>query len=171
MRILTLLLALLLATPVAEARPAAGRDRVAQNDRKDRLKKRIRTMRAIVLVEELDLDEATAAKLMPILNKYDDQFAKLAKENADLRKEADDLAAKGDDKAIDKVVDKLVANQRARWDLDEARFKEVRKVLTAKQAARILVVLPDIDRRILQGAQKAIRGGKGNKARGNGETR
>jgi len=153
MRILIVFLALLVGTQTAHA------------DRADKIKKRIRTMRAIVLVEELALDEKTATKLMPILAKYDDEFANLAKENLELRKQAEDLAAAGDDKSVDAVVDKLVANQRARWELDEKRFAEVRKVLSARQAARILVVLPEIDRKILEGARKAIRGQKAQKAK------
>jgi len=164
MRILIVMLALLVGVA-----PAAA-------DRKDKLKKRIRTMRAIVLVQELDLDEATAGKLMPILNKYDDDFAKLATENQQLRKQVDDLGPTAGDKAIEAVIDKMVANRRARWDLEEKRFAEVRKVLSARQAARILVVLPQIDRKILEGARRASRGGGPGKAlkrngAGRGETR
>lgn len=159
MRTLILILTLLVATsavaPVAEARPHERRDRVAQAaDRKERIKQRIRTVRAVILADELALDEATAAKLVPILNRYDDELAKLARESLELRKLAETTR---DDAALDDVIDKLVANQRARWDLDERRFAEVRKVLTARQAARILVVLPEIDRRILAGARRALK--------------
>jgi hypothetical protein len=163
-----LVIALLIvgAPPAAEAQKA---------NRVEKVKKKLRAMRAALLVDELDLDEKTATKLMPILNDYDDDFAKLAKENAELRAK---IEAAGDDDDLDALIDDLVENQRARWDLDEKRFKEVRKVLTPKQSAKILVILPEIDRKILEGVKRAIdkqgkagAGGKrkkGRKHRGDG---
>lgn len=152
MRILSILLAALFA--ISGLAPQA----VAQKqDKKEKIKKKLRAYRAMVLVDELDLDENAATKLMPILDKYDEEFVKLAKKNLELRGKLD---AAGDDDDLDSVIDDLVANQRARWDLDEKRFAEVRKVLTAKQAARILVILPEIDRKILQGAKRAVKEGK-----------
>ncbi len=168
---LVMLVMVAVATPTADAGPRRDRTAQAGDDDDDdddkaekkraKLKKKIRTMRAIVLAEELDLDEDTAAKLFPILNKYDDEFAKLAKQAIELRHLIDGAA----DADLDDLVDDLVANQRARWQLDEDRFQAVRKVLTARQAARILVVLPEIDRKILQGARKAIAGKAGKKAK------
>jgi hypothetical protein len=134
----------------------------AHADKKEKVKKKLRAWRAATLIDELELDEATATKLMPILNKYDDEFAKLAQEGQKLRKQAE---TESDDTALDGIVDDLAANQRARWDLDEKRFKEIRTVLTPRQSARILVVLPEIDRRILEGARKAIQAGKVKKRR------
>jgi hypothetical protein len=165
MRILTVLLALAVTlTSIPDSDAQRVRPEVAQagdkaERKKAKLKKRLRAMRAVFLIDELELDEGTAAKLMPILNKYDDEFAKLAKEALDLRAKLDSAA----DADLDDLIDDLVANQRARWTLDEKRFKEVRKVLTRQQAARILIVLPEIDRRLLEGARKAIKAPKARK--------
>jgi hypothetical protein len=173
MRLIPLLLALAVlgtSIPTSDAQRWRRRDETAQagdkaERKKAKLKKRLRTMRAVFLIDELELDEQTASKLMPILNKYDDEFARLAKEALDLRARLDTA----EDGELDAVIDDLVANQRARWDLDEKRFEEVRKVLTRRQAARILVVLPEIDRRLLEGARKAMKAPKGKKkARGKG---
>jgi hypothetical protein len=155
----TLILAFALVFVGAAAHPAAA----GKRDKAERVKKKIRAARAMALVNALDLDESTATKLEVVLDKYDDDFAKLAKENIELREKIDTAA----DADMDQLVDDLVANQRARWDLDEARFKEVRKVLTARQAAKILVVLPEIDRKILAAVKRVIDGGaKGGKAKG-----
>jgi len=172
MRLLPLLLALAVAgTSIPPAEAGLGDPpRVAQADRqaerkKAKLKKRLRAMRAVILIDELELDEDTAARLLPILGRYDDELARLAREAIDLRARIDGAA----DDELDDLVDDLVANQRSRWDLDEKRFAEVRKVLTRRQAARILVVLPEIDRKILEGARKALRAPAkkaGKKARG-----
>ncbi len=165
-----LLIVTVIATAVAApamARPRNGA-RVAQADRRDKVKKKLRTMRAYVLTDELGLDEATAAKLFPILADYDDEFEAVAKAGVALRTRAREAADKGDDKALDTIIDEVVANQRKRWELDEARFKKLRKVLTTRQAARILVVLPEIDRKILQGGAQ---GRARRRARARGQAR
>jgi hypothetical protein len=156
MRAFLMMLAFLIAAPAVHPGEAH-----AQVTRKERLKKKIRAMRAAVLVETLDLDEDTAAKLLPVINQYDDDFAKLAQENAALHQKAKAAIGKKDDKALDTVLDDLVANQRARWDLDEKRFADLRKVLTAKQSLEILTVLPALDKKILQAAKRAGRKAKG----------
>lgn len=139
-----------------------------QQAKRERIKQRILAMRAALLTTELQLDEQTAAKLFPVLSKYDDRFAALLRDNADLRKQAQDAYQRGDDKTLDELIDKIVANQRARWDTEEARFKDVRKVLTPQQAARIFVVLPQIDRRIQNQLRRALGGGGGGRRRGRG---
>jgi len=144
-------------TPAGSIQPPAG----APADKRERIKQRIRTLRAWTLTEELQLDEATAARLFPILSRYDEEFVRLLREAAELRRQGDDAAARNDDPAVDRAVDALVANQRARWSLEEARFRDVRKVLTPRQAARLLVVLPAIDRRLQGQLQRAIGGDRG----------
>ena len=141
---------------------APGQTAPSNAQKIERIKQRILALRAARLTDELGLDEKQAAKLFPVLAKYDDTFAKLLREAVDLRKQAQDAAARNDDRALDDIIDKLVANQRSRWDTQEARFKDVRKVLTPEQAARLLVVLPQIDRQIANQLRKALgRGGGG----------
>ena len=145
------------------ARAQAPGDTPPTNQQKvERVKQRILALRAARLTSELNLDEKQAAKLFPVLSKYDDTFAKLLKEAVELRKQAQAAAEKNDDAALNDIIDKLVANQRQRWDTQEARFKDVRKVLTPEQAARLLVVLPQIDRQISNQLRKALgRPGRG----------
>lgn len=144
----------------AEARPDRGGPQVAQKGpgnggKRDKVKQRIRIMRAMVLTEQLDLDEATAGKLFPVLDKYDEVLAKLLAERAALR---DRLAtARTARKATDitAALDLLVANQRARWTAEEQRFADLRAVLTPEQAATLLDLLPEVDRKILRGLRGA----------------
>jgi Spy/CpxP family protein refolding chaperone len=158
---LVLVVAMIVATAGAAAAQAPGPTNAAGGPaaKREKIKQRILSMRAWQLTQELALDEPTAARLFPVIAKYDDAFARLLRESIDLRKAGLDAAARGDDRALNDVIDKVVANQRARWDAEEARFKEVRKVLTPAQAARILVVLPQIDRRIQNQLRRALGGG------------
>jgi hypothetical protein len=84
MRWLAIAVVLSIAAP-AWSQPAA-QPQAAPADRHEKIKKRIRALRAYTLTEELSLDEATAAKLFPMLAKYDDEFDKLLVARIDLEK-------------------------------------------------------------------------------------
>ena len=133
--------------------------RVADRDAaREQARQKIKALRAMILVQELGLDEATAGKLAPILDRHDAELARLTGERRALRKALRAAREGGQDAKLDGLIDQLIANQRARWDREQARFAEVRRMLTPRQAARLLEVLPQIDRRILQGLRRAVAG-------------
>jgi Spy/CpxP family protein refolding chaperone len=138
----------------ASARPGADA-KVKGEGKRAKIRQRIRALRAWMITESLDLDEAAAGKLFPVLNKYDDELEKVLLEGRGLRDQLEQSIDADDESAIDGLVDQMVAHQQTLWDLQAKRFAAVRKVLTAKQAARILVVLPEIDRRIQNQIRKA----------------
>jgi hypothetical protein len=141
----------------------------AQEQKAQQIQEKILALRAAQITTALNLDAKTAAKLFPILQQYDAQFAKLLADYRDLRLKAQAAADAGDDTKLNDLIDKMMRNQRDRWDTQESRFKDVRKVLTAQQAARLLVVLPQIDRRIANQIRKALnRPGPGARRRGRG---
>lgn len=155
MRFLALLLALVLGAPTVMAQPR-GRGAPAPVDRREMIKKKIRALRAYTLTEELKLDEATAGKLFPVLAKWDDVTDKLLLARADLTRQLEGVGAVKDPRAIDRLIDDAVANQKAFWDLEDKRLAELRKILTPAQAARLVVVLPQFERRIQNQLRKAI---------------
>ena len=64
---------------------------------------------------------------------------------------------RGDDpRAIDKLIDDAVANQRALWDTEDKRLTQLRKILTPAQTARVLIVLPTMERKIQNQLRKAV---------------
>jgi hypothetical protein len=171
MRPLRLLLVFVLLGAVGGAGLAQpARPGAARAAKREQIKQRILAMRAWALTRELGLDERTASRLFPVIARYDGRFARLLRERLDLRRAAEAAAAAGDDHALDRVIDKIVANQRALWDTEAARFQDVRKVLTPRQAAHILVVLPKIDRRIQNQLRRALdrRRGRASPARRGG---
>ena len=145
-----LLILLMLAT-VAHAQQPRGP--AAPQDRREAVKKKIRAMRAYTLTDELGLDEKSAAKLFPILAKWDDVTDKLLQGRVDIQRR---LATTTDAKQLDKLIDEAVANQKAFWDLEDKRLAELRKVLTPAQTARLLVVLPAFERKIQNQLKRAI---------------
>jgi Spy/CpxP family protein refolding chaperone len=128
--------------------------------RRDKIKQKIRAMREWKLTEALELDEATANKLFPILDGYDEKFVAVMKKGGELRRKLrKNLDGNAKDAAINGIVDDLLDNQREIWDLNEKRFKAARKVLSAEQAAKALIVLPQIDQAIRRQLRKAVDGG------------
>ncbi len=157
----SLLVLALFGSTVASAQPAPPpppQQAQAQLQKRERIKKRIRALRAYTLTEELQLDEVTAGKLFPLLARYDDEFDKLLGARADLQKRLVAASTGNDVRATNKVIDEAVANQRAFWDLEDKRLIELRKILTPAQTARLLVVLPAWERKIENQLRNAIQG-------------
>jgi hypothetical protein len=147
-----LLIALLLSAVPAFAQPSP--DRAAQ--RREKIKERIRALRAYTLTAELQLDEQTAAKLFPLLSKFDNEFDKLLQERVDIQRRLDAAGTVKDAKAVDKLIDEAVANQRALWGTEDQRLAQLRKILTPAQTARVLVVLPAMERKIQNQLRRAV---------------
>ena len=149
-----------LAQAPGQTPPLGGRAQQPQpahkETKRERVKKRIRALRAYTLTEELALDETTAGKLFPVMTRYDDEFDKLLAQHADLQRRLDGASDLKDPRAIDKVIDEAVVNQRAFWDLEDKRLAELRKILTPAQIARLLIVLPALERRIQNQLRNAI---------------
>jgi Spy/CpxP family protein refolding chaperone len=161
---------LALTVGVAAAQPAPGpAPRVGpQADRREEVKKKIRAMRAYTLTEELALDEKTAAKLFPVLARWDDVTDKLLQQRVDImqRVAAAGGASGADPKVLDKLIDEVVANQKGFWDLEEKRLAELRKILTPAQTAKLIVVLPAFERKIQNQLRRAMRRGAAAARRG-----
>lgn len=149
---LALAIVLGFATPiVADAQPAG------RVDRREAVKKKIRALRAYTLTEELALDDKTAGRLFPVLARWDDLTDKLLVQRAEIQQRLAAASSVTDSKALDKLVDEAVANQKAFWDLEEKRLIELRKILTPAQTARLLVVLPTFERRIQNQIQRVLK--------------
>ncbi len=162
-------LALVLVAGSAAAQPgraAPARPGAAQAD-KAALKKRIRAMRVWYLTEELELDDDTAARLFPILGKYDDQLEALQVEGARLRRELRQGLARraGNQADAARLVDGLLAHYDKVYQLQRERIVAARKVLSAAQAGRLLLVLPRVDNAIRRQIGRVMRGQAAGKMR------
>ena len=159
-RFLTILVACSLSTAAwAQApgqTPPNKPEKQQRETKRDRVKKRIRALRAYTLTEELGLNEADAAKLFPVLSKFDDDFDRLLTERQQLQQQLDGAGNLKDKRAIDKLIDQALANQRATWDVEDKRIAEIRKILTPAQVARMLIVLPALERRIQNQLRNAV---------------
>jgi hypothetical protein len=138
----------------AERRDAEGG--LTSPERREQIKKKIRTMRAFELTDELALDELTAGRLFPVLSRYDDETDKLLEKRIDVQRRLRHANALRDNRALDRLIDEAVATQRAFRDLEDRRLTDLRKILTPLQVAKLLVVLPNLERRIQKQLRNAI---------------
>jgi hypothetical protein len=132
--------------PVAPVPPVTDQ-RTPEQLRKEVLD-RMRALRAFKIVEALKLDEATSGRLFPILARYDDKEMAIAAERHalmhELREETE--VAHPDDARLTATLNKILANRAKQRALRDDRVKDVRKVLTPLQQARLVLLLPRLER-------------------------
>jgi len=125
--------------------------------KRGKILQRIRAMRAWQLTNVLDLTEATAARLFPVLNRFDSQLIPMRKRGERLRKQLKQaLNRKAPAATYNKLVTEI-QNQHAamhKWQL--ARFAAIRRVLSPRQAAIALVSLPEIESKIRHKIREAM---------------
>lgn len=164
MRLLLLLLLLVSTVAVAQPRDRRGGPDPAA-DRRAAIKQRIRVLRAATLTEELKLDEKALSRVLPVLAKWDDVTEDLLKKRVDIQARIEAASGK-DPKAIDRLIDEAVANQKAFWDLESQRLAELRKILSPGQSAKLLIVLPQFERRIQNQLRRALSNGQNRRGGG-----
>jgi Spy/CpxP family protein refolding chaperone len=137
------------------ATPPGTPDRRTPDQLRKEVLERMRALRAWRIVEELKLDESTSARLFPILAKYDEQELALADERRDIAHEIRTLlsAPRPDDVKLNAAIDRMLANRRKRIASKDERIKEVRKVLTAVQQAKLILLLPRLEREFARAIQ------------------
>jgi Spy/CpxP family protein refolding chaperone len=117
----------------------------------------MRALRAWRIVDALKLDQATSAKLFPILSKYDDREMALAGERRDVARSlrAEVQADHPDEGRLNAAINRLLANRERQRAMEDERVKELRKVLTPVQQAKLILLLPRIEREFARRVQQA----------------
>ncbi len=149
----------LLGPPAYAQRPnggagAAGRAAVAPDDHRtpeqlrQEVLERMRALRAFRIVDALKLDEATSARLFPILSRYDDRELQIATERHQVMRElrADADAPQPDDARLNGDLARLMAIRTKQRAMEDDRIRDVRKVLTPAQQAKLVLLLPRLER-------------------------
>lgn len=140
--------------------PAAAVDNKKPGELRKEVLERMRALRAWRIVEELKLDEAASARLFPILAKYDEQEMALATERRDITRELQTLLAAPhpDDARITTAVNRMLANRTKRHAFKDERLRELRKVLPPVQQAKLVLLLPRLEREFAMFIQEVAGG-------------
>jgi len=154
--ILALALAAQLGTARAQPRPVAGgaagapagEDHRTPDQLRREVLDRMRALRAFRIVDALKLDEATSGRLFAVLSRYDDREVQIASERHqimhELRVDAD--APQPDDARLNNDLNRLIANRAKQRAMEDERIRDVRKVLTPAQQAKLVLLLPRLER-------------------------
>jgi hypothetical protein len=157
-RLVLVIAVLMMGMSQAGAQPQPQKPAAANQGKRERVKKRIQALRAFMLIDQLGLDEQTAAKVLLVFSKYDEEFEKALAERADLQRKLGAITEKDAKAAVDSLVDQATSNGRAVWDIDARRLAELRKLLTPAQTAHLIVQLPLLEKRIQNQLRRAIQG-------------
>ncbi len=154
----SLVLMIALACPTVALAQQGQRGGAGGAGKRAKVIEKIRAVRAARLVEVLNLDEASATKLFAAINRYDDQILPLKVEIGQSRRQIRALIESGkfDDATGNKLVDKIFAARSQIAKLEEQRNAEVRKLLSVRQFAMLVVALPEIERDIERQVRKAV---------------
>jgi Spy/CpxP family protein refolding chaperone len=139
------------AEPLPPARPgpaSPAQDHRSPEQLRKEVLERMRALRAWRIVEGLKLDEATSARLFPILARYDEREMTIATERRDIMHELGPLtdAPHPDDARITADINRLLAIRAKQRALEDDRIKDLRKVLTPAQQAKLVMLLPRLER-------------------------
>jgi hypothetical protein len=164
-RVSGLLAGLLLAGPaLAEGprpagQPAQPGERKAEKERlREQIIDKLRAERAWKLTEALKLDEPTAAKLFPLLAKFDDQERAIGKERGPIVRELRDVldGPHPDANRINGLVERLMSIRTRRQALEAEKLAAVRKVLTPAQMGKLMLLAPRIDEGFRERIREAV---------------
>lgn len=127
----------------AESDPSSDREmkQITPEERREKARKRIETLRTVRLSEELDLDEEKALKLSSRLRAVDEKRWKLLKDRKTLQRDLQEAARS---ESLDEAgLNKLIAEQRrlrgAIVGLEDEELKALDGILDPKQKAKYLV--------------------------------
>lgn len=109
----------------------------------ERIQKQIEMVRMWRLTKELDLDEEGAARVFPILSRYDKKRMDLEVERfrimRELRETINDDRDRDNERRVEKLMDRLESNKSAMDRLQDAEREELKKVLTRRQMAKYII--------------------------------
>jgi Spy/CpxP family protein refolding chaperone len=154
-----MIFALTLAAPLVAhadlAPPPPAQLKVARPDRaarREALRAKVQEARSSRIIEALGLDAATGARLGTVLARHEATMQPIRAQLRVLRGELAALVQSGKASAaeVNPRLDKLEALQRERQAADGRLIAEARGVLTPEQAARLVLVLPRIDRALMR---------------------
>lgn len=113
---------------------------------------RLREVRGKVLRQEAKFDEAAAAKTEKVLHQFDDDRKAAHAREGEARKALNGLvkADSREEKAYKDALDALVVAHEAVVKLRVRELEELRKALGQRDAARVVVALPAIQKQMRQ---------------------
>lgn len=118
--------------------------------RREEIMKKVETLRKWRLIEELDMDEETAAKFLPALSSLEEKRRELDRENRETMRELRfSLDARNpDEKRLKDGLEKLEKNHQELMELRNREIQAAKDFLTVEQQARYLIFQREFQREV-----------------------
>ena len=128
-------------------------DKPPSKEQIEKIRKRVETLKLWKLTQALDLDEETAAKLFPLINRYDKKRFVIEQS---MRKDMKKLRRSVDTASPDKLAElirKIEENHRELQTINYQQLEKLREVLPVRKHAKFIIFQQDFNREM----QKIIR--------------
>ena len=112
-------------------------DRPPTKEQRDRVRKRIETLKMWKLTKALDIDESTSAKLFPLLNRYDKRKAEIHQNIRQGMREMRRSLEENRTEGLQNTLAMLEENHKALQSINDEEWQEMKKILTTEQHADI----------------------------------
>jgi Spy/CpxP family protein refolding chaperone len=133
------------ATCLLAAGPEQVRDR-------DKVQDRIEILTMWKMIEALDLDQATAGKILEIRHKFLSQRKALQKDLSEdfkaLRKQLNDSSKPADDQELSRLLQDIHGKRKQLQGLRDQLYEDVSKVLTVRQRAQLVLFFKDFHKEL-----------------------
>src|SRR5208283_30705 len=137
------------------AEPPADIDKPPTKTQRDRVRKRIETLRMWKLTKALDLDEKTSAQLFPVLNRYDRKRAEVEDALSDNIRELRASLNNGNESQMKGTLDRLEQEHREFQRINAEERTELTRILTIDQQARFVIFLQEFQSEMRRMAAEA----------------
>ena len=130
------------------AAPPGNFDRPPPREKMEKVRKRIETLRMWKLTKALDLDEKIAARLFPLLNRYDKK--RVVKER-NLREDIialKDALKNNKEGQIKDTLENLEKNHKSLQEIKDEERAELKKILTIEQQAKFILFQLEFNKEI-----------------------
>lgn len=112
---------------------------------REKLKKRIETIKMWKMLDALELTEEQSAKFLPVYNSFEssrDSLETKMRKNMEKLDEAMN-EAKFDERKVSAILDSMAENRRKMFDTESAFHENARKILSVEQQARFVIFQRD----------------------------
>jgi hypothetical protein len=126
----------------------SAEDRPPKKEQREKLRQRIESIKMWKLTQTLDLDEKTAARLFPLMNRYDKKRAEV---QHDIRKNIRDLKKTlqiHDEHRLSAVMKNLETYHGKIKDIEEQEWSDLKNILSVEQQAKLILFKMNFEREI-----------------------
>ena len=130
------------------AEPPDYLDRQPTKEQRDKVRKRIETLKMWKLTQALDIDETTSARLFPLLNRYDKRKSEIHQNIRQGMREMKKSLKENRTEGLQNTLAMIEENHRTLQSINDEEWQEMKQILTVKQQAKFIIFRQEFDREV-----------------------